>query len=335
MMDRRAFITVVGGSVFSAPLVAEPQQAGKVPMVGILNSGFGPRSASFDPRAVSSVDAVRQGLRDLGWVEGQTIAFEIHYARAKPEAFPGLAADLVRRKVDVIFVSGPAGIRAASNATRTIPIVALDLESDPVRAGFASSLAKPGGNITGCFLDQPGLTGKWLELIGEAVPGVRRIAVLRDPTTGPWQLDAIKSVARTRNIELHLVEVRNVDNLEQNLEDTTKERSEGLVQLSSPLFDSPFAKRIADFAVTHRLPSISMFKRFADSGGLMAYGPDQRLFYKRLPFYIDKVLKGAKPGDLPVEQPTKFDLVINLRTAKALGLTIPQPILVRADEIIR
>src|SRR5262245_45217756 len=180
MMDRRAFITVVGGSVFSAPLVAEPQQAGKVPMVGILNSGFGPRSASFDPRAVSSVDAVRQGLRDLGWVEGQTIAFEIHYARAKPEAFLGLAADLVRRKVDVIFVSGPAGIRAASNATRTIPIVALDLESDPVRAGFASSLSRPETNITGCFLDQPGLTGKWAAPIGEGVAGARRVAVTQE-----------------------------------------------------------------------------------------------------------------------------------------------------------
>ena len=333
-MDRRAFITVMGGSILAAPLVAEPQQAGKVPVVGILNSGFGPRSASFDPGPASSVVAVRQGLRELGWVEGQTIAFEIHYAGAKPEAFPGLAADLVRRKVDVIFVSGPAGIRGARDATRSIPIVALDLESDPVRAGFANSLAKPGGNITGCFLDQPSLTGKWLELIGEAVPGVRRIAVLRDPTTGPWQLDAIKSVARTRNIELHLVEVRNADNLEQKLEDTTKERSQGLVQLSSPLFDTPFAKRIADFAVTHRLPSISMFKRFADSGGLMAYGPDQPLFYKRLAFYVDKVLKGAKPGDLPVEQPTKFDLVINLRTAKALGLTIPSSLRERADEII-
>jgi putative tryptophan/tyrosine transport system substrate-binding protein len=324
-MDRRAFITLVGGTVLAVPPGARAQHT-KVPLVGILNSGLGESR---------SVDAVRQGLRDLGWVEGHTIAFDVRFAGAKPEAFLGLAADLVRREVAIIYVSGPAGIRAAMGATRTIPIVALDLESDPVGAGFARSLAQPGGTITGCFLDQPGLTGKWLELILEAAPEARRIAVLRDPTTGPWQLDAINSAAPTRNLELHVVEIRSVENLGQKLEGALKERPQGLVQLSSPLFDIPrFAKRIADFAVAHHLPSISMFKKFADAGGLLAYGPDQSVFYKRPAFYIDKILKGAQPGDLPLEQPTKFEMVINLKTAKALGLTVPQTLLLRADEVI-
>jgi ABC-type uncharacterized transport system substrate-binding protein len=325
-MHRRAFLAVVGGGILASSPAAGAQHT-KVPVVGILNSGLGESR---------SVDAVRQGLRDLGWVEGQTIAFDVRFAGARPEAFLGLAADLVKREVDVIYVSGPAGIRAATGATRTIPIVALDLESDPVRAGFARSLAQPGGNITGCFLDQPGLTGKWLELILEAAPEARRIAVLRDPTTGPWQLDAINSAAPSLNIELHVVEIRGAENLGRQLESTLKQRPQGLVQLSSPLFDiARFAKRIADFAVAHHLPSISMFKRFADAGGLLAYGPDQSVFYKRPASYIDKILKGAKPGDLPVEQPTKFELLLNMKTAKALGLTIPQSLLVRADEIIQ
>ena len=324
-MDRRAFITMLGSGVFAAPRAAQAQHGAKVPVVGILNSGSGPSL---------SVDSVREGLRNLGWVEGHTIAFDVHFARAKLEAFPRLAADLVRRNVDVIYVSGPAGIRAASGATQTIPIVALDLESDPVRAGFVRSLAHPEGNITGCFLDQPGLTGKWLELIGEAVPGIRRIALLRDPTTGPWQWDAISSAARTRNIDLRVVDIRGAENLEQNLERGTKGRPQGLVQLSSPLFDTPLAKRLADFVVTHHLPSISMFKRFADSGGLLVYGPDQTVFYKRMAFFIDKILKGAKPRELPIEQPARFELIVNLKAAKALGLTIPPSLLVRADQVI-
>lgn len=175
-MDRGMFISIVGGGILVVPFGVEAQQGVKVPVVGILNSGLGQSK---------SVEAVRRGLRDLGWVEGQTIVFDVHFAGLKLEAFPGLVADLLRRKVDVIFVSGPAGIRAAAAATRTTPIVALDLESDPVAAGFVRSLAQPGGNITGCFLDHPALTGKWLELIEEAVPGVHRLVVVRDPTTGP------------------------------------------------------------------------------------------------------------------------------------------------------
>ena len=325
-MDRRAFLAAVAGSLLAAPLAVQAQQAATIPVVGVLNSGAGPRS--------TTVDTTREGLRDLGYVEGQTIAFDVRFAGMKLEALPGFAADLVRRKVDVIVVSGPAGIRAVRDATSTIPIVALDLESDPVQAGFAHSLAQPRGNITGCWLDQPGLTGKWLELIGEAAPGTRRIAVLRDPTTGPWQLEAIRASAEKLRIELQVFEIRRAGDVDQGLGAVVKGGSRALVQLSSPLFDSPLAKRIADVTLTHRLPSISMFRRFPERGGLMAYGPNQAQYYKHLSIYIDKILKGAKPGDLPIEQPTRFDLVVNLKTAKALGLTIPPSLLQRADQVI-
>ena len=326
-MERRRFLAGAGTVFLARPLAAEVQRAGKVPTVGVLNSGIGPRSIT--------IDTTRQGLRELGYIDGQTIAFDIRFAGLKQEAFPELAADLVRRRVDVILVSGPAGIRAAKDASSAVPIVALDLESDPVQAGFVRSLAQPGGNITGCFLDQAGLTGKWLELIGEVAPGARRIAVLADITTGPWQLAAIKAAAEKLKVELQVLEIRRSEELDHALGAGLKRGSRALVQLSSPLFDSPLAKRIADLSLKNRLPGISMFSRFAESGGLMSYGPNQLEYYKRLAVYIDKILKGAKPTDLPVEQPTKFELVINLKTAKALGLTIPPSLLARADEVIQ
>ena len=324
-MDRRTFIGTIACGLLAVPLSGAAQQSGKVPVVGILNNSVGPRSRS--------VDGTRQGLLELGYVEGQTIVFEVRFAGGKPESYPGFAADLVRRKVDVILAIGTPALRAARDATSAIPIVAFDLESDPVQAGFARSFAHPGGNITGCFLDQPGLPGKWLELIGEVVPGTRRIAVLRDPTTGPWQLAAIKAASEKLGVELQVIEVRNPGELEQALGAMLTGGARALVQLSSPLFDSPAAKRIADFTSEHRMPAISMLRSFAEAGGLMSYGPNQREYYKRLPVYIDKILKGAKPADLPIEQPTKFDFVINLKTAKAFGLTMPQSLRVQAELI--
>jgi ABC-type uncharacterized transport system substrate-binding protein len=325
-MERRAFLCGLALGTLAAPLAAEAQPTGKIPVVGVLNSGAGPRS--------TSVDTARQGMRDLGYIEGQTIAFDVRFAGMKLEILPSLAADLVRRNVDVILVSGPAGIRAVRDATRTIPIVALDFESDPVEAGFARSFAQPGGNITGCFLDQPGLTGKWLDLIVEAVPGSRPVGVLVDLTTGPWQLAALKASAAKLGIKVQALEIRNAGEVDSALAAAVKSQVRALVQLSSPLFDMPFAKRIADFTLKHRLPAISLFRRFADGGGLMSYGPEQTEYSKRLSVYIDKILRGAKPTDLPIEQPTKFELVINLKTAKALGLTIPQTLLLRADQVI-
>jgi putative tryptophan/tyrosine transport system substrate-binding protein len=326
-MIRRSLTLAMLVGVLAVQLTAEAQPAGKMPVVGVLNSGAGPRS--------TTVEMTRQGLRELGYVEGQTIAFDVRFAGTKLETFPGLAADLVRRKVDVIVVSGPVGIRAAQDATSTIPIVALDLESNPVEAGFARSFARPGGNITGCFLDQPGLTGKWLDLIVEAAPGTRSVAALADMTTGPWQLVALKASAEKLGIKVQVLGIRSAGEVERTLGATVKGGSQALVQLSSPLFDSPLAKQIADFTVKHHLPAISMFRRFTERGGLMSYGPNQPEYYKRLAVYVDKILKGTQPGDLPIEEPTKFELVINLKTAKALGLTIPQSLLVRADEIIQ
>ncbi len=295
-------------------------------VVGVLHPDPGPRAAI--------PDNARQVLRDLGYVDGKNITFEVRFADGKPETFPGLAAELVHRKVDVLLTIGPAALRAARGATIAIPIVAYDLESDPVQAGFARSLAQPGGNVTGFFLDQPSLAGKWLELIREAVPGTRRIAVLVDTTTGPWQLASIKRVAENLGIELQVLEIRNSGELDQTLGAGFKGGSLALVQLSSPLFNTR-AKQIAEFTMEHRLPAISMFRRFADAGGLMSYGPNQVEYSKRPAVYVDKILKGAKPADLPIEQPTKFDYVINLKTAKRLGLTIPQSLLLRADEVIQ
>jgi putative ABC transport system substrate-binding protein len=295
-------------------------------VVGVLNSGAGPRS--------ETVDIMRQSLRDLGYLEGQTLVFDVRFAGMNYETFPGLASDLVRRKADVILASGPVAIRAAKDATSAIPIVAFDLESDPVQAGFVRSLAQPGGNITGCFLDQPGLTGKWLELIRETIPATYRIAVLVDTKTGPWQLAAMKAVADKSRIELQVLPIRSAADLDRELEAGIKGGSRALVQLSSPLFDGSLAKRIADFAAKHRLPAISMFRRFTEFGGLMAYGPNQSEYRKRLAVFIDKILKGAKPADLPIEQPTKFEFVINLKTAKVLGVTIPPSLMARADQVI-
>jgi putative ABC transport system substrate-binding protein len=325
-MILRSLVFALLLGVLAAQLNAEAQPAGKMPVVGVLNSGAGPRS--------TTVEMTRQGLRELGYVEGQTIAFDVRFAGAKLETFPGLAADLVRRKVDVIVVSGPVGIRAARDATSTIPIVALDLESNPVEAGFVRSFARPGGNITGCFLDQPGLTGKWLDLIVEAAPGTRSVAVLVDMTTGPWQLVALKASAEKLGIKVQVLGIRSAGEVERTLGATVKGGSQALVQLSSPLFDSPLAKQIADFTVKHHLPAISMFRRFTERGGLMSYGPNQPEYYKRLAVYVDKILKGTQPGDLPIEEPTKFELVVNLKTAKALGLTIPPSLLARADQVI-
>jgi putative tryptophan/tyrosine transport system substrate-binding protein len=327
VIDRRTFLAALGLGALASSGAAQAQQAGRVPLVGVMNSGVGPRS--------TTIDTTRQGLRDLGYIDGQTIAFDVRFAGLKQDAFPGLAADLVRRKVNVLLVSGPAAIRAAKDATSAIPIVALDLESDPVQAGFVRSLAQPGGNITGCFLDQPGLTGKWLELIGEAVPGPRRTAVLADVTTGPWQLAAIKAAAEKLRIELQVLEIRRSEELDHALEAGLKSGSRALVQLSSPIFDSPLARRIADFSLKNRLPGISMFSRFTEAGGLMSYGPNQSEYYKRLAVYIDKILKGAKPADLPIEQATKFDFIINLKTAKTIGLALPQSLVARADQVIQ
>jgi len=312
-------------SLFAAPLAAQAQKPGKVPVVGVLE--YGPSN----PR---SLEGTRQGLGELGYVEGQGIVLETRRSPGKPEGLPALAADLVQRNVDLILAIGPAALRAASEATRTIPILAFDLETDPVQSGFVRSLAQPGGNVTGLFLDLPGLAGKWFELLREAAPNVQRITLLWDPTTGDHQLGAVKGAALRFGMELLVLEARNSDQLRNALTSDVKGKPGALIQLSSPTFELS-SKQIADYALKQRLPAISFSSRFTQAGGLMAYGPARPLYGRRLAVYIDKILKGTKPGELPVEQPTKFELVLNLKTAKALGLTIPQSLLIRADEVIQ
>jgi len=319
------FLEILTGGLLVAPLTAKAQQPGKVPVVGVLNSTFTGQS--------TAIAAFRSGLLDVGLIEGQTITLEIRSAGGKPDALPVLAAELVQRKVDFILALGPAALRAARDATDTIPIVAFDLETDPVAGGFASSLARPGANVTGLFLDHPGLTGKWLELIREVDPKVHRVALLWDATTGPWQLAAAKAAAQALGLDPQVLEVRGFDDFDGALGAGVRGGLRDLIQLSSPLVDR-HSKQTAAFTRKNRLVAISMFRVFAESGGLMSYGPNRQQYDRRLALYIDRMLRGAKPADLPIEQPTIFELVINLKTAKALGLTIPPSLLARADQVI-
>ena len=322
---RRAFLGTLAGGLLLTPRVSGARQAVKVPVVGILHDRPAGRSAI--------IEGVQGALRKLGYVDGQTINFEVRFAGGRRQDLASLARDLVQRKVDVVFAVGPAALNAAKDAMGTIPIVGIALEIDPVAAGYARSVAQPGGNVTGLFLDQPALAGKWLQLIREMVPGSNRIALLRDPTTGPWQLAAAKAIGHELGIELQIHEAQYATDFDEVFRAVAQGRSQALVQLTSPAIDL-HARRIAELTLKQRLPAISPFRAFATGGGLMSYGPDQTAIYPRLASYIDKIVKGAKPGDLPIEEPEKFDLIINLKTAKALGLTIPPSLLARADQVI-
>jgi putative ABC transport system substrate-binding protein len=324
-MNRRAFFGTLTGALFATPLIAASQQPRSGSVIGILNSGFTGQS--------TAIAAFRSGLLDLGLVEGQTITLEIRSAGGRPDALPVLAAELVHGKVDFLLALGPAALRAARDASSTIPILAFDLETDPVAGGFAASIAHPGGNVTGLFLDHPGLTGKWLELIREMDPKVRRIALLWDATTGPWQLAAAKRAAQGLGLELQVLEVRGFDDFDRALGGGVRGGLKDLIQLSSPLVDR-HSRQTAAFALKNRLVAISMFRVFAEDGGLMSYGPKRPQYDRRLAVYIDKMLRGAKPADLPIEQPSTFELVINLKTADSLGLTVPTSLLQRADQVI-
>ena len=326
-MDRRRFMLISAAAVLTAPFAGEAQRAGRVPVVGILNSGFGPRS--------TTIASLRQSLHELGYVEGQNISLEVRFAGGKVDALPALAAELAQLHVDVLVAIGPAVLKATNAATNVIPIVALDLETDPVQAGYARSLAHPEGNITGLFLDLPELTGKWFELLKGVAPTVRRVALVWDTATGPWQLAAARAAARRIGIDLHVLEVTSLGDLDNALRADVKSGSQALVELSSPLLNLDATEtRVATFAIKHRLPTTSMFRIFATRVGLLAYGPNRQEYDLRLGAYVDRILKGAKPGDLPIEQPTVFELVINLKTAKAVGLTIPPSVLARADQVI-
>ena len=327
-MNRRDTVLALA-ALGVVPLATHAQQARKIPVIGWLNPG----TAAAVTGPSSAYDGLRAGLRTNGYVEGETIRIEARWAQGKPEALPGLAQELVRQKVDIIVAVSPPAVKAAAAATRDLPIVAQDLETDPVASGLVASLAKPGGNLTGLFLNHAELAAKWLQMVKEIVPGARRIAVLRDANTGPYQIAAITAAAKTMAVNLQVLEFRDAAGLHGALSAGLKERPEALVQLGSPLINQS-GKTIAEFLATHRLPAISPFRTFTDNGGLLSYGPNLPIVYRGLAIYISKILKGAKPGDLPVEQPTHFELVVNLKAAKAMGVKIPTAILVRADEVI-
>jgi putative ABC transport system substrate-binding protein len=329
-MDRRTFLTGTGAILLAAPLTAEAQQAGKVPRIGYLALNL-----TLNPHLR---EAFRQGLHDLGYVEGRNVLIEYRGAEGKPERLPALAAELVALKVDVLVASSAPATLAAKQATRTLPIVFAAV-GDAVADGLVTSLARPGGNVTGFALFSPGLVDKRLELLKQAVPGVSRVAVLWQPgaaaeSTEKENLRAAEVAGQALGVRLQVVEARGPADMDRAFSDMIRARAGALTVFPTPMFFNE-RRRLVDLAAKNRLPAVYSSRDSVDVGGLMSYGSDIADLFRRAATYVDKILRGAKPGDLPIEQPTKFELVINLKTAKALGLTIPPSLLGRADEVIQ
>ena len=315
-------------ALLAAPLAAEAQAPAKVPRIGFLTA----RSPTDLPH---HLEAFRQGLRELGYVEGQTIAIEYRFGEGRPERLPGLAAELVGLKVDLIVTGAPPAPEAAKQATSTIPIV-VAVTGDLVAEGLVASIARPGGNITGLAAMSPELVGKQLELLKEIAPEVSRVAILQNPNNHahPSVLHQAEGAARALGVQLHILPARTAPEIEAAFAEVRRQRAGGLLVLRDGVF---FSRRtqIAALAAKGRLPAIYGIREEAEAGGLMAYGASLPHMFRRAATYVDKILKGAKPADLPVEQPTRFELVINLWTARALGLTIPRSVLSLADEVIQ
>ena len=323
-MRRRQFITLLGGAA-AWPLAARAQQAGKIRAIGLLS----PAS-----RSPSVVPALFDALAELGWIEGKNLVVERRYAENRLERLPELAAELVRLNVEVIVANGTLGPLAAKRATSTIPIV-MTAAGDPLGSGLVASLARPGGNVTGISLMAPDLGGKRLELLKELLPRLARVAVLWN-AANPYPAIVFKetqAAGRTLGIEVQSLEVRGPDDFDGAFDTARKQRPDALITVEDPLTFS-HQKRIADFATGQQLPSLYGFREFVVAGGLMSYGANVADLFRRAASYVDKILKGAKPADLPVQQPTTFELVINVKTARALGLEIPPTLLARADEVI-
>jgi putative ABC transport system substrate-binding protein len=324
-MKRREFITVLGGAA-TWPLAARAQQPAKVAQIGFL--GPAP-AATYLPR----LEALRAGLRDLGYVEGKNIAIEFRWAE-RVEQLPEMAAELVRMKVDIILASSSTYVEAARQATKTIPIV-FALHADPVGVGHVASLARPGGNITGLSTLLTDLAPKELEILKEALPQTTRIGILWNPTTpshGP-AVRAVEAAGQKLGVQLLLVPARSVEEFDGAFSTMTRERMGSLLVIGSPL---AFSQRVplAELALKHRLPGMFQSRENVEAGGLMSYGVDYNDLHRRAALYIDKILKGVKPADLPVEQASKYELIINLKTANTLGLAIPESLLLRADKVI-
>jgi putative ABC transport system substrate-binding protein len=326
-MKRRAFVSAVGMSLLAAPLRLAAQQPQRVPRVGYL--------FSFTPAEARHLwEACRQGLRDLGYVEGRNIMLEPRWADGHHERLPELAADLVRLKVDVIVSAATPASRAAKAATSSIPIVIVAV-GEPVKVGLVASLARPGGNVTGLSLLTTELSGKRLELLAQVVRNMHRVAILMNPDNPVTAvfLEETRAAAQKLGVQLQPLEARNPRDIEQVFDAAPGERAAGLIVFDDPVFFS-HRKQIVALAVKRRLPAMYGFREFVDEGGLMSYGPDRVDHYRRIAVYVDKILRGAKPADLPVEQPTKFELVINMKTAKALGLTISPSLRLQADQLV-
>ena len=330
MIDRRVFIGTLAGGLLAAPLAVEAQPGARVVRMGYLAS-----SLAASPHLH---EAFRQGLRDRGYIEGRNVVIEYRDAEGKLERLPALAAELVARKVDVIVSAGgtPAAL-AAKHATGALPIV-FTAAADPVTDGLVPSLARPGGNVTGLSLFIPDLVGKRLEQFKQAVPGISHVAVLWQPgglgeQTETDMLKGAEVAARALGLQLQFVEARGPVDFDRAFSDMARARADALTVLPSPTFLYE-RRRLVHLAAKNRLPTLFAFREYVDTGGLMSYGPDIADMYRRAATYVDKILKGAHPGDLPIEQPTKFELVINVRTAKVLGLTIPPSLLQRADQVI-
>ena len=330
-MDRRRFLLTSLAGALGAPPAAEAQQASGTPRIGYMSLNL----TAGDPR---SRHAFFQGLRDLGYVEGKNLVIEYRDAEGKPDRFPRLAAELAALKVSVILAAGGTlGAMAAKQATSTIPIV-FGAVGDPVSEGLVTSLARPGGNVTGLAVSSPELASKSLELLKQAVPGLAQVALLLKPDAAPpavtqQRIKTWDAAAQALGMRLQVVESRGPEEFDRAFSDMARARPGAVTVVSTPVFDNE-PRRLVELAARHRLPAVYTFKAYVDAGGLMSYGPDISDLYRRAATYVDKILKGARPGDLPVEQPTKFELVVNLKTARTLGLTIPPSLLARADQVI-
>lgn len=325
-MDRRDTVAALL-ALGAAPLVAVAQPAKKVWRLGVLRPG--PDDAIFR----ENIDPFGQVLRERGFAEGTNLAIEYRVRPGKPEKMLVLANELVRAKVDAILAISPAGVSAAAKATMSIPIVAVDLESDPLAMGFARNLARPGGNITGLFLDFPELGGKWIQLLKEVVPNLTRTAVLRDPAIGPFLLKGAEAAGSSMRVQILPLEARSPADFAPAFQSAAKHKADALLALSSPVFASA-RKKIAELAANYRLPTIMPFPNFADAGGLMAFGPHLTSMFRQAGSVMVKVLQGARPAEIAIERPTRFEMVVNLKTAKTLGLKLPPSIAARADRVI-
>lgn len=327
-MKRRQLIMLVGAAIVLPSKLYGQAPTRRMRRIGYLSSGV----ATAVPRFT---EAFRRGMRDLGWVEGQNIFIEYRFANGQLDQMPDLASDLVRRDVELIFATPGSAAVAASKATTTIPIIMRGV-GDPVALGLVRSLASPGTNVTGLSYSVGTATiGKGLELLKEAVPGVERVAILSNPSnpSHPLAVDYIKEIAGLIGVQLQLLEARGPDEFEPAFRLMAKERVGALLVIADPTFLS-YIKPLLEFAMNNHLPSVHGLREEAEAGGLMSYGPNTESQFRQAAVYVDKILKGTKPSDLPVEQPTRFELVVNLKTAKVLGLTIPPMLLSRADEVI-